>query len=87
MKRENIKRASELSSEITGLEQLLEDIKLQEKTKIVSGFSIMIPANRNSSGVSITRYISKEMRDILVILAKNEVERIIAEKEKEIETL
>ena len=86
MKRENSKRASEIVSKIEGLEKTLRCIETEMTFDKSNG--VFIKIEPSGFGVfSINEYISKEMKSILLILAKNEVEKKIKILETELEKL
>jgi len=86
MKKENIKRANEIDSKLSDLKKTLGCIEAQMDPIKTNGLSIKMRPDGYGE-FSINHYISIDLEKALVLIAKSEVERIINELEKELETL
>ena len=86
MKRENSKRASEIVADLNSLERTLRCIIAEMEPDKSEG--VIIKIEPKGFGVfTLNNYISKEMKNVLLILAKNDVERKINALEIELESL
>lgn len=87
MKRENNKRVSEIVSQLDGLERSLSccEEQLKPETKL-KGYSIKIEPTGYSIW-DITKYIQKDIKEMLVVLAIKDIKEKIKILETELETL